>query len=236
MKRGLMTFKHYLLTRFNVGLYGKKQKTLAKDVIDPDEWMENRINLFKTFCAPSVEKQTCKNFIWMIVVDKDTNPAHIEAIVDASPLNCKVVPGDNFREAAKTFIGKPDVDRVITTRMDNDDAIHRDFVANIHGWFRRKEKTGVLTYPTGWILNDKKQTLHHVRYIKNPFTSLVEKCDRKVRTILFNRHTEVINYYKLHVLHHEHMWCQVVHGDNLANHSWGHKVNVRKLRKEEYWL
>lgn len=228
-----MQMKHYLLTRFNIGLYKNKQKTRHNTVIDPNKWMADRIELFGKYCVPSVENQSTLEFSWLIVVDPATPMRHLLAIKGTLNGLGEIIIGTNFRQAIKSTI--PNNDIVITSRLDCDDAIHCDYIQNIQNWWYKKKKTGVLTYPVGWIYNPHKKKLYHARYIKNPFLSLVEKADKKIRTILFHRHTEAVNYYKLHKLEKGHMWCQIIHKNNLANHCWGDQTNIAKLNKKDFW-
>ena len=237
-----MKYKHYLLTRYNLGLYKAPQKTRHNKAINPDKWIKERTELFAKYCVPSVVNQTCKNFKWIIAIDTNTPMTHLmqirEVIKDKvyGKVDYEAVVGTNFRQAVKDVIGIPG-DILITSRMDNDDMIHKNYIKDIQLWYKYKQKTGVLIYPTGWIYNPVKKKLFHCRYMKNPFISLVEKADKKVRTILFHRHTEAVNYYKLHKIENkEHMWCQIIHKSNLANYCWGDRIDVKKFNKEDYGL
>lgn len=206
-----------------------RQKTRLKRAIDPEQWMKDRWELFLKYTVPSVQKQTCKNFEWLIVFDPATPTKYtMEAKIYGTILLHK-----NFRVACQTHISTGGI--VITSRMDNDDSLHKDYISNIHEWYRRKGKTGVLTYPVGWIFKPHKNKLFHVRYMKNQFLTLVEKADKKVRTILFTRHTRAIEYFKLHRLEYGHRWCTIVHENNLANRGFGVKVPPHKLNKGEFW-
>ena len=233
-----MTFEHYMLTRFNVGLYGRKQKMRSKKKIDPDRWMAERLDLFKKITVPSIKAQTNQKFTWFIVVDHKSPVAHSMAIKNAvdDMGNAEVLLGENFRKAVKERIGIPSVPTMITTRIDNDDAIHKDFIDTVQKWYNYKGKTGVLIFPTGWICNLEKKKLFHARYMKNPFLTLIEKCDKKVRTILFRRHTDAVNHYKLHKLKLDHAWFMNVHRSNLANHCFGACTDFSRLVLEDYGL
>jgi len=228
-----MIFEHYLLTRVNIGLYDRKQKVRGGQKIEPQSWMEHRLDLFEKYCAPSVNNQRCQNFTWFIVLDPKTPMEHRMRIENAVQVKHKVLFGDNFRKAVKKEI--PIQEIVITSRMDCDDAIHMDFIKDIQEWYEKKKKTGVVTFPKGWTYNIKKENLCHFRYPKNPFLTLIEKADKKVRTILFHRHTEAIKFYKLHKVETGHRWCMVVHDQNLSNRMWGDSVPVSSLSQGEWW-
>lgn len=60
---------HYLLTRFNLALW---QEDKNGQTIDRGEWIRKRLELFETYCLPSVAGQTCQEFRWILLVDADT--------------------------------------------------------------------------------------------------------------------------------------------------------------------
>jgi len=235
-----MKFKHFLLTQWNVGLYGRKQKLRDKQYIVPTEWMESRWKLFTKYCVPSVANQKNKNFVWIVVVDPDTPVYWFDRIGDVVPTDTIVVAGKNFRQAAIDTIETvlSDEDRVVTSRCDNDDCIHQDFIGNIQDWFRIRNRTGVLTYPKGLVWNPKKDNLYHLRYVKNHFLTFIEKRGIKpVKTVLRARHTALTDRYKtFNVETDAHMWLEIIHDDNLANYSRGDKIASSKLNKQEFGL
>src|SRR6478735_10278904 len=56
---------HFILTRFNVkNFYHCEEPT--------DEWLKGRLDLFRTYCLPSFEGQTNKNFRWLVFVDSES--------------------------------------------------------------------------------------------------------------------------------------------------------------------
>jgi hypothetical protein len=61
-------FKDYITTRFNAALYSPE----AKIRISADEWMQHRIRLFTRFTLPSIMSQSCQNFTWLVLVDRQT--------------------------------------------------------------------------------------------------------------------------------------------------------------------
>lgn len=70
---------HYLLTRFNLALW---QEDKNGQMIDRGEWIRKRLELFETYCLPSVAGQTCQKFRWILLVDADT-PADLRERIKA---------------------------------------------------------------------------------------------------------------------------------------------------------
>jgi len=233
-----MKFKHFLLTRFNIGIYDRRQRMRNGEMIDVASWMVNRCLLFEKYCMPSVHAQTCKNFTWVIVCDPATPEVWLNTIQNMAKTD--VIVGDNFRKASIKYIEKllKDEDRVITTRLDNDDMLHRDCIKMIQGWVVRKERTGVVTLPKGWVWDINKDKLWHVRERGNHFLTYVEKRGKKpVKTVLRHRHTALTDKFEtFNVETPFHAWVEVVHGENISNRGRGAKSDISQLKREEYGL
>ena len=113
-----MDFRHYLLSRYNVGLYGRKQNMRSGEKIAPKKWMKNRIELFKRYCVPSIRNQSCRNFTWLIVLDPETELGDFYELRDIINGDAELLWGDNFRKTCAKYIedNLEDENRVITSR------------------------------------------------------------------------------------------------------------------------
>ncbi len=58
-----LPLRHYLLTRFNLPLWNKDKHGLATR---DEAWLENRCRLFEQYTLPSVQQQSCKDFVWVV--------------------------------------------------------------------------------------------------------------------------------------------------------------------------
>src|ERR1043166_4088085 len=74
------TFAHYIVTRFNIGLWTVAQKTSRGEAIDPDRWMPHRIRLFRDICSRSIASQTERRFAWILLVDSETPRKFVKTI------------------------------------------------------------------------------------------------------------------------------------------------------------
>jgi len=160
-----MRFQHFLMTRFNVGLYPKRMDLAYSDKLgkvpaeDPDKWMESRFELFERFCVPSVRNQSIKDFTWLVVFDAKT-PQHYLDRAKRLGRDCHLVPlraERGHRRTLRVHVTKnlkPDTEYLITSRMDNDDAIHRDFVKALQDCLRReppKRRRGFIRLLHKWL-------------------------------------------------------------------------------------
>jgi len=229
-----MLFEHFVCTRWNVGLYGKSQKVVGGKTIVPDDWMQTRMVLWERFCVPSIYAQTNQNFTWIVVFDPQTPEKYLDRARAILHPKHRLELGTNFRKSIKDSIGRPTVDRLITTRIDCDDALHKGFIERIQAHFNLVGKTGIFTFPVGWVWDIRKHKLYHCRYPRNPFLTLIEKPQRKVHTVLAHRHTKISEMFRVHRLEGGHNWLQIIHGENLANYCHGDQVDESKLVKGDF--
>lgn len=214
---------HAILTRFNLGLYRQAR-------FHPAEWMNHRWALFKKFTAPSIAAQACRNFEWFVFFDNKTpDRAEIYKIGEElgfKPIFCEAPKEHSFDTAVKAFRGylfnnRPPASALITTRLDNDDALHHLFIRDIQ--LRVATRPAVrpyaLNFQHGFRLD--LETGQAVIAVKrsNPFISLVEPFDNiaDVRTVWARQHTHIKEIAPVLEIKGWHKWLQVAHGNNLLN-------------------
>jgi len=225
--------KHFLLTRFNLKNknWTKTNNGVHKGLTE--QWLDQRFDLFKTYCLPSVINQTNKNFVWILIFDVDTPLKYQKEInrLTKEHINFKIIYADGFNELLpaikseiKTHIEKVD-NHIISTRLDNDDTIHKDFIKTIQDLYKPIENL-VIDLRKGYqlILEDKIEVREYYDYY-NPFISLVEKA-KDYSTVLSKEHK---NWNKNTVMANKNsnLWIQIIHGQNQAN---GKTVYLKRLR------
>jgi hypothetical protein len=208
-------FRHYITTRFNAGLYRPE----AHIRISTDEWMRHRIRLFTSFTLPSMMAQTCQNFTWLVLVDNQTPKAHRQVLEGIAYKNMKLIYPEAGNDVWLANIEAGDYD-LITTRLDNDDAFHRDMVKTIQDNFRaqglRRSKPWVMVFPFGFILDLGTKEMLVLEYWFNNCPSLVEDCG-DAKTIWVWQHCEIPASIPKHYMTDRPYWLQVVHSQNLRN-------------------
>lgn len=187
-------FQHFLLTRFNVRLTFDLPPEPQQPVhpgIDA-AWLTHRFDLFERFCLPSVLGQTSDRFQWLLFLDAET-PDPFRRRMDALAAEHAIHPVyiDQFSyDLVKAVVleqVQPGVTHLITTRMDNDDAISRSFVETVHAHFLGQEMT-FLNFLYGYSWHKGKIYFHRQR--SNPFISLIEKVE-SARTVFCGDHREL---------------------------------------------
>ena len=179
--------EHFIITRFNLRKSDWKRDKSRLEVLD-DCWLEERIELFLDFCLPSVVNQSLRKFKWLVFFEKDSQPnlgrllGYIDRWAFIEPV---------FLEGYEDFqLHLPQIimerrdwntEEIITTRLDNDDALHREFIKNTQEVLSIAEPDSVLHFPYGYCLQQgKKNKLALLHYPLNQFLSLLEKVDKDV--------------------------------------------------------
>ena len=161
---------HVLLTRFNLPTDGVEGLIRARE-----GWLRERVALFETYCAPSVYGQTCQNFRWIIYFDPDS-PRWLNDWISKyapgrfSPIFRSSVSSDDVVTDIRTLLGGGN-SILVTSNIDNDDALALDFVERIQSAASSIERTA-LYITNGLIKNGTRIYLR--RDARNAFCSVVE--------------------------------------------------------------
>ncbi len=162
-------YRHFLITRFNLNY--SKNNALS---VPSEEWLSKRIKIFKRFCLPSILNQTNKNFIWLLYFDANTPDKYKQEIAQLEKENAfiKAVYIENagmlissLNKEIKERLA-PGTEYVITTRMDNDDGLHKDATDVIQRQFKEQE-FAVVNLNDGLVLGIslKGKYINSLRYI-----------------------------------------------------------------------
>ena len=156
--------KHFVFTRLGIGIYN-------------EAWHEHRLDLFEAITLPSMLQQSSKAFTWLVAVDSNMPPKsrarlgqmlqgvpHFHMVpIDVARMTNIVVGGlasqfDYCRDyiMACGLVDDPK-EFVITSRIDDDDAWHRDLIAIVNAEMNRwmiqeQESQGNSTAAIGRIL------------------------------------------------------------------------------------
>lgn len=170
-----MRLEQFVFTRFNVLV-----DFAAPDYGVQEEWLAHRFNLFESFCLPSVIGQKYVKFRWILFVNPQTPAKWLKRLeADIEPVElARIVAVPYFdKQYVNAEIRKeisPSITSIIvTTRLDNDDAIASNFLADVADDAQSNETPFpfVLNYLVGCQANRHGIFLIHSRL--NPFLSAV---------------------------------------------------------------
>lgn len=212
---------HALLTRFNT-----RQKPQVDARVISNEWLSARMKLFREITVPSVANQTRQPDIWLVFFDVETPAetrnafaqlaarlpalrAHFCATLDLEI--CRTVVREAFPQNA---------DWLLTTRLDNDDALHPDFIQTVTSCVEvgRRE---FINPTNGLIVASGK--LYRKRDVSSPFISLSEPMS-ECKTVWLDQHQRLSRHGQIRQVALRDAWIQVVHGGNIANQVRGVRV------------
>jgi hypothetical protein len=157
-----------------------------------EQWLEYRWQLFETLALASVDAQSEKDFVWVLGIDRDMPQSfrkRLDELVSTRPylrlLELELL--DDFEPEFKRWCleaaeakGRPPV---LTTRIDDDDAVHRDLFGEIQRAARellaaRGALPAAITATTGyqWV-PATGQGFRAYHYSHSIGTSLLESFD-----------------------------------------------------------
>lgn len=219
--------QHFVLTRFNVPFVDRWQ-----EVSRQPGWMTERLDLFERFCLPSMMGQSHRDFQWLIYLDDQTSNANKERMINltADAANIELIwtsaeKMDHLADIRNRL--KAETRFVLSTRLDNDDAVHQNFVSDLVAGARNHDNHPVVfNFPVGLSCRGKR--LYSAYDESNAFTSLLSSSDDLV-TIWTTRHRELSRIAPVVQLGIQPRWLQVIHGRNLSNRIKGPRVARSRL-------
>ena len=217
-----------LLTRFNLPSQGLESLIRARE-----GWLRHRIDLFETYCAPSVAAQTRPGTHWVVYLD----PASPGWLMDRirpyeeqgllRPVLRESVSREELVSDLRETVGAPQA-YLATTNLDNDDGLAVDFserlsaTAPIDAPQAVYFVTGLIKSPCGLYLRRDR---------RNAFCSVVETWASPV-TCWAEYHNRLPTIMPALEVAGGPGWLQVVHGENVSNRVRGRLVAPDRFERE----
>jgi hypothetical protein len=202
-------FDHFLLTRFNTRL-GERAS---------EEWLRHRIVYFEKVCRHSVINQTNKNFRWLIYFDAERDEWFQKEVdrLSVGVFEPIWVDGPLTAEKAAAAVQKRSAAPwVITTRVDNDDALARDFIEAVQAQFSREDHQ-FINFQAGLQMSDDG-AVYRRSDPSSPFISLIERrTEKPLNGVYMGRHDKIAAFGPIRQIVAPPMWLQMVHGLNIGN-------------------
>jgi len=214
--------KHFLITRFNIPYQDFSLDKAGAQTLGED-WLTHRFSLFEKICLPSVRNQSNQDFVWMIYFGNQTSTSFRDRIAELSKEYQNINPFyvkdmDEFYSSLvgdiSKFLDESDAE-LITSRMDNDDLIHRDFMKTIRSLAGSEEKH-LIDLTRGYQMNmDGKVDIVSKQY--NPFISLKEST-ASFETVMAQFHGRWRGLVNRTKYKKDKLWVQIIHDKNVHNH------------------
>lgn len=221
---------HFLLTRFNIKIWTCGDK--RGNAIQTEEWLEERFRLFDAYCWRSVMAQTCKNFRWICLFDADT-PQKFKSRIDEYRkqwdgflpyyITKREAPcfQDYFRQLVSE-LGDENDEGLLTTYLDNDDCLHRDFIKLLQESVKDAKYGTIISFKYGIQYYEELRLAVRIPYPNNHFLTLYERMSRdRVRTVWSFGHFFIFKYNNVCIdlidNKRQPMWIELIHAGNMDN-------------------
>ena len=224
--------QHIVITRFNVRFSSDPSvKSLGID----ERWLEDRFLLFEKYCVSSINAQSNQEFSWVLLFDEDTPERFLDRAegLISNRKGSRIFKGTSFPLSdllsRLESIISDQCQWIITTRLDNDDALHRDFVENIQQ-AAKPDRPEVINFPRGIIVRGEKA--YDRRDDSNAFISLSESRAGFQTVLSIRNHKYARESFHLRQLNFPSMWLQIVHDTNISNRVRGLRIPMKTAQAD----
>lgn len=218
----------FLITRFNLKLYShdkNNRKTLSK------EWLDERFYLFEKYCLPSIKNQTYKDFLWICLFDQGTPDKYKKYISKYEETVPQFIPYYLRADETKNLISYLNniieyyamkmPGPVIQIRLDNDDALQKDFLKGIIAKVNeQKDDLMIYSFKYGLQYYNQMNFAMQISYPNNHFLALINKNHASLHMNIFQfNHYLVIKEKRPFTCINNKcpMWLEVIHDSNVVN-------------------
>lgn len=220
---------HFILTRFNLKLWWKEDKNHQS--IQTKEWLEERFRLFETYTWPSIKAQTCQDFKWICLFDKDTPEIYKERIQRLQqeydsflPYYCGEKETKLFQSYFRHLVYKnadKSQNELLTTYLDNDDAIHKDFIKDIQTRAKNLKFNTIISFQYGIQYYEEMNIAVRIPYKNNHFLTYYERLTEQIKTVWGFWHFSIFIYphIAIELINNKHNpnWIETIHQGNIDN-------------------
>lgn len=211
---------HVVLTRFNLPTPGPESLVRARE-----GWLRERVDLFERFTVPSLSRQTVRDFRWIVYLDPESPSWLVDRLARHAdsglftPLFREAVTWQDVAADVRALTGAS-APILLTTNVDNDDAVADDFVERLQDLARRHRRAALFL---GRGLIVRGDELYLRRDDENAFCSVAEPWDAPM-TAWRDWHTLLRDHLPVVTDRGRPGWLQVVHGGNVSNRVRGMRV------------
>lgn len=221
-----MSLCHILLTRFNV-----RRDSLADARAISIDWLRHRLSLFTAVTVPSILSQSRLPDHWLLFLDEQTPQefrSELAVALSEVPWVRVVYCGQldlTVLTAAVSSCLSPQTDWLLTTRVDNDDALNPALIDNV----RSSARIGLREFinPRNGVIFASGR-LYRKRDYSSPFMTLSESA-RDFKTVWLDQHQRLSRHGTVRQLDLKDAWIQLVHGGNIANQVRGVRVRGQSI-------
>ncbi len=217
-------YAHFIITLFNLRLWNVDKKKVPTHT---ESWLDSRFDMFGKQCFPSVAAQTNKNFVWICLFDKGTPGKYLEKIQEYQERLPQFSPhyldleetadiAATIDKIIKSYLSAEE-EYIITTNLDNDDAIHSGMVARLQSAIGKDSCGKLYSFNLGYQYFTHLGIILKMKYPHNHFLTVVEARGPEYRTVLTYHHARARKALDSVDILEQPYWVEFVHGNNVNN-------------------
>lgn len=230
-----MKFTHFLITRFNVPVHNWDKDKSGVTTLS-EAWMDHRMDLFRKYCVPTIAGQSEKNFKWIIYCDVNSSERDIEnihkSVLSVPEASIRFVSDfDHLLTDLKLLMQNVSTPYVITSRVDNDDGLGRQYIYQVQKHFVGKDKT-IINLEGGILYDTENRILTEIKHgRRNHYGSLVEEIfpPENLVTVVGYPHDRPPESYPIVEVYQPYSWLKIIHSRNLSSRTNGIPVLPAKV-------
>lgn len=249
MRNNSSHFLHFILTRFNLFIFNKDKEGHK---VRSASWLEHRFELFERYCLPSLMNQTRQDFEWIVLFDSTTPKSFKEKIErfkegfpQLIPIYVRPEGGRYFAQIFRDQVvnrfcsnvpqNNHENRRILTTYLDNDDALDIHFVEDVQRRAAALPDGTFITYDNGYQYFKDYNYVMCICYPRNHFMSVAENGNPlTVKTIYgYGSHYYIDKLPGAKIEHVKNlpMWCEVIHDKNMGNDAYFLRAKMMRERE-----
>lgn len=225
--------KHIVMTRFNLAIRFGCTKRADSTVPFQRPWLnedylDKRFEIFERYTLRAMKQQTEKNYEWLVLFHKETPDRYKQKIREyqnelsqLTPLffndeqcaDMSEVIRDYLREKYRGY-------DLVTTRIDNDDFIHQQFIERIQQdamlWNRSEDI--IISYENGLQYDIRSGDILRYDYWKNHFISLFDVSGQRKHIFDYNHDAiDMADILSIRKKTEFPIWVEIITDSNYSN-------------------
>ena len=225
--------KHVVVTRFNLAIRFGCTKREDSTVPHQRPWLDidyldKRFDIFERYTFLAMKQQTEMNYEWLVLFHKETPERYRQKIREYqnelstfTPLYFDDEQCMNLGGALRDYLEEKyrEYD-MITTRLDNDDYVHPQFIEHIQNDLMslKQEENIILSYENGIQYDIRSRDVLRYDYWKNHFISLLDVSGQKKHVLNYNH--DAIDEAEIQVIRKKTefpLWAEIITVSNYSN-------------------
>lgn len=184
-------YEHFVFTRLGVGITNPK-------------WYEYRLPLFRATAFSSLMAQTEKRFSWIIAIDHEIPSDALRELEEMRrEFPCiQLITRDETREAPNPLHVLPSDRPCLTSRIDDDDAIHIDMYRQVYALADQADCDTMFTFPAGLELDLRGRQYTPHGYPSYAMAAHLLTRDARKTNILTESHAKLTEFAQARALRH----------------------------------